>query len=453
MNLTEYALNNRALVKFFIAVLVIGGVFAFISMSKLEDPEIKVKQAMILTVYPGASAHQVELEVTDVLEKSIRSMGAISTIESKSVADMSLITVELESTVSGDELEQKWDILRRKVINAQASLPSGTRPSVVMDDFGDVYGMFYAITTDGVSDEELMDYAQLVKRELQDVAGVRRVELYGDRKPCINIEILQDQMVNLGVHPMEVLATLNNQNKTVYPGYFNSGDQRILVAVNDSYRSIEDIQDLIIQGHEGDQLRLRDIATVTKGYEDPSRNEMRYDGKRAFGLAVSMEKGGNIVSLGRIVDKKLTDLKTSRIPVGIDFHKVFFQPERVSEAIGVFMVNLVESVVIVILILMLTMGFRSGVIIGTGLVIIVLGSFVVLYLFDGTLQRVSLGSLIVAMGMLVDNAIVIVDGILVDLERGIKRPAALTNITKKTAMPLLGATLIAILAFFSANLH
>lgn len=220
------------------------------------------------------------------------------------------------------------------------------------------------------------------------------------------------------------------------------------MAVNDSYRSIEDIQDLIIQGHEGDQLRLRDIATVTKGYEDPSRNEMRYDGKRAFGLAVSMEKGGNIVSLGRIVDKKLTDLKTSRIPVGIDFHKVFFQPERVSEAIGVFMVNLVESVVIVILILMLTMGFRSGVIIGTGLVIIVLGSFVVLYLFDGTLQRVSLGSLIVAMGMLVDNAIVIVDGILVDLERGIKRPAALTNITKKTAMPLLGATLIAILAFF-----
>ena len=274
MNLTEYALNNRALVKFFIAVLVIGGVFAFISMSKLEDPEIKVKQAMILTVYPGASAHQVELEVTDVLEKSIRSMGAISTIESKSVADMSLITVELESTVSGDELEQKWDILRRKVINAQASLPSGTRPSVVMDDFGDVYGMFYAITTDGVSDEELMDYAQLVKRELQDVAGVRRVELYGDRKPCINIEILQDQMVNLGVHPMEVLATLNNQNKTVYPGYFNSGDQRIRVAVNDSYHSIEDIQDLIIQGHEGDQLRLRDIATVTKGYEDPSRNEM-----------------------------------------------------------------------------------------------------------------------------------------------------------------------------------
>lgn len=174
---------------------------------------------------------------------------------------------------------------------------------------------------------------------------------------------------------------------------------------------------------------------------------MKYDGKQAFGLAISMEKGGNIITLGEKVDQELQQLKESRIPVGVDFQKVFFQPDRVRDAINVFMVNLLESVVIVILVLMLTMGFRSGVIIGTGLVIIVLGSFVVLYLFDGTLQRVSLGSLIVAMGMLVDNAIVIVDGILVDLERGVKRPAALTNIAKKTAMPLLGATLIAILAF------
>ena len=164
-------MSNRALVKFFIAVLVVGGIFAFNSMSKLEDPEIKVKQAMIVTVYPGASAHQVELEVTDVLEKSIRSMGAISSVESKSMADLSMITVELESTVSGADIEQKWDILRRKVADAQASLPDGVSPSVVMDDFGDVYGMFYAMTTDGIGDEELLDYAQLVKRELQDIPG------------------------------------------------------------------------------------------------------------------------------------------------------------------------------------------------------------------------------------------------------------------------------------------
>lgn len=447
MSITEYALGNRALVKFFIAVLVGGGIFAFFSMSKLEDPEIKVKQAMIITVYPGASAHKVELEVTDVLEKSIRSMGEIDNIQSKSMADVSQITVEMKSTVGPEQLEQEWDMLRRKVANAQAGLPDGVRPSVVMDDFGDVYGMFYAMTTDGIPDEELTDYAQLVKRELQDIEGVRRVEIYGDRKPCINIEIIQDKMANLGVHPLEVLSTLTSQNKTVYPGYFDSGDERIRVAVNDDYKSIEDIRNLIIQGHEQDQLRLGDIAAVRRGYDVPSRNEMRYDTCRALGISLSMEKGGNIVELGKIVDKKLEQLKESRIPTGIDFHKVFFQPEQVSNAIGIFMVNLLESVLVVILILMFTMGFRSGAIIGVGLVIIVLGSFVVLYFFDGTLQRVSLGALIVAMGMLVDNAIVVIDGIQVDLERGVGKPAALTNIVKKTAMPLLGATLIAILAF------
>lgn len=447
MNITEYALNNRALVKFFIAVLVLGGIFAFFSMSKLEDPELKVKQALIVTVYPGASAHKVELEVTDVLEKSIRSMGEIDNIQSKSMADVSQITVELESTVSPEELEQKWDLLRRKVSNAQASLPDGVVSSVVLDDFGDVYGIFYAMTTDGIADEELMDYAQLVKRELQETEGVRRVEIYGDRQPCINIEIIQDKMANLGVHPLEVLSTLNNQNKTVYPGYFDSGERRIRVTVNDDYKSLDDIQNLIIQGHEQDQLRLGDIASVSRGYRQPSRNEMRYDGSRALGISLSMETGGNIVKLGKVVDRKLSRLKESRIPAGIEFHKVFYQPDQVREAISVFMVNLIESVLIVILVLMLTMGFRSGMIIGTGLIIIVLGSFVVLYLFGGTLQRVSLGALIIAMGMLVDNAIVILDGIQVDLERGIPKPAALVNITRKTAMPLLGATLIAILAF------
>lgn len=446
MNITEYALNNRALVKFFIVVLIVGGIFAFVSMSKLEDPELKVKQAMVITVYPGASAHKVELEVTDVLEKSIRSMGEVDNIQSKSMADVSQITVELSSTVKPDELEQRWDMLRRKVANAQANLPAGAAASVVMDDFGDVYGMFYAMTTDGIADEELLDYAWLVKRELQDIEGVRRVEIYGDRKPCVDIEIIQDRMANMGVHPLEVLSTLNAQNQTVYPGYFNSGDQRVRVEISDDYQAIEDIRNLIIQGHEQDQLRLGDIAAVTRGYREPSRNEMRYDGRRALGISLSMEKGGNIVDLGKVVDKELEQLK-ERMPVGIDFHKVFFQPDQVRNSINVFMVNLIESVLIVIVVLMLTMGLRSGMIIGTGLVIIVLGSFVVLYLFDGTLQRVSLGALIVAMGMLVDNAIVIVDGIQVDLESGVGKPEALVNITKKTAGPLLGATLIAILAF------
>ena len=332
MNLSESALNNRALVKFLIVVLIIGGVFSFFSMSKLEDPEIQVKQALVVTVYPGASAHQVELEVTDVLEKEIRAMGDIASLESKSMNDLSIITVELETTVPAEELEQRWDILRRRVTNAVPQLPDGCVAPVVKDDFGDVYGMFYAMTTDGIADEELVEYANLVKRELQDIDGVRRVEIYGDRKPCINIEFVQDKMANLGVHPAEVIATLNSQNKAVYSGYFTSGDRRLRVGVDDSYASIADIEDLIIQGHEDDQLRLGDVARISRGYTEPSRNEMRYDGARALGISVSMETGGNVITLGKEVDATLAHLKETRIPAGIDFEKVFFQPDRVKEA-------------------------------------------------------------------------------------------------------------------------
>ncbi len=448
ISLSEYALGNKAIVKFFIAVLVIGGLFAFMQMSKMEDPEIRVKQAIVVTVYPGASAHEVELKVSDVLEKAIRSMGDVDYVESKSMNDVSLITVNMLSTVPDDEIEQKWDMLRRKVNDTQPQMPEGVVPSVIEDDFGDVYGMFYALTSDGYDDQELMNYAWMVQRELQNIDGVSKVLLYGERKPCINIDINQNKVANLGVHPSEILMTLNGQNKSVYSGYFNSGDKRLRVEISDSYKSIEDIENLIIQGHEDDQLRLRDIANVTEGFEEPARNGMSYDGKKAFGIAVSMEKGYDIVKVGKKVTRRLAELKENHLPVGIDFHKVFYQPQRVVSAIGTFIINLIESILIVIFILMLTMGFRSGVIIGTGLFITVLGSFVVLYMMNGTLQRVSLGALIVAMGMLVDNAIVVIDGILVDSARGMKKPESLVHTANKTAMPLLGATLIAILAFF-----
>ncbi|TAJ15640.1 efflux RND transporter permease subunit [Marinilabiliaceae bacterium JC017] len=447
MNLTDFAFKNKALIYFVLFILVVGGVLSFASMSKLEDPEIKVKQALVVTIYPGASAHKVELEVTDVLEKAIRSMGDLDHLESRSLADYSEIMVELESTVQGNDIEQKWDMLRRKVVNAQSQLPAGAQTSIVVDDFGDVYGMFYAMSSDGIGYEEMHDYANLVKREIQNMPGVSRVELYGERKPCINIEFRQDKMANLGVHPAEILNTLNNQNKTTYAGYFNAGDKRMRVAVNDSYNAIADIENLLIQGHEDDQLRLREVATVSRGYSEPYRNLMRYDQLPAMGISISMESGGNIISLGEKIDERLASLKESRIPAGIDFQKVFFQPDKVDDAIKGFMLNLVESIAIVVFILMLTMGFRSGVIIGSGLLITILGSFVFLKMFDGTLQRVSLASLIVAMGMLVDNAIVIVDGILIDLKSGMPKSKALVNTTQKTAWPLLGATAIAIAAF------
>lgn len=447
MNFTEYALKNKALVYFFVIVLVVGGVYSFFTMSKLEDPAITVKQAMVVTAFPGASAWQVELEVTDVLEKSIRSMGNLDHVESRSMNDVSYILVELGSTVPPADLQQNWDILRRKVSNVQAQLPSGAQTPMVFDDFGDVYGMFYAMTSDGFGFQKMMDYAQLVRRTVLDIDGVSSVDIYGDRQSCINIDIQEARMANLGVHPAEIILTLKGQNATVYSGYYNSGEKRVRVGVDGSFTAIGDIRNLLIRGHEEDQIRLGDVATITKGYVEPQREGLIYDTVPAIAISIAMETGGNIIQLGKVIDEKLQELKETVIPAGINFEKVFFQPTRVRSAISVFMVNLLESVLIVIVVVMLAMGFRSGYIIGIGLVVVVLGSFVILHMMHGTLQRVSLASFIVAMGMLVDNAIVITDGIMVDLKRGIPKPAALVNITKKTAWALLGATTIGILTF------
>lgn len=444
----KWGLDNRKLIYFLVVCLLIGGVLAITNMGKLEDPEIVVKQALVVTTYPGASAHQVELEVTDLLEKSIRTMKNIEFVESRSMNDLSMITIGLSTLVPNNDVDNQWSILRRKVNDIQAQLPEGASIPIVKDDFGDVMGMFYAMTSDGYSDREMGDYAQLIKRELLAVEGVSRVDIYGEGKECIYIEMYEDKIANIGISPAEVLSTLSGQNKTVYSGYYDAGDMSLRVTVNDKYRNAEDIGELLLQGHQGDQFRLKDIAKVYTGYESPVRNEMKYDNQKALGISISALSETDITQVGKRVEARISELTDSRIPVGMELHKVFFQPERVSDSLNSFMLNLVESVVIVILLLIFFMGFKSGMIIGFNLVIIVLGSLLILNLTGGTLQRVSLGSFILAMGMLVDNAIVVLDGILIDLQRGKPRKEALTSIGKKTAMPLLGATLIAILAFF-----
>lgn len=443
-----WGLNNRKLVLFLVVCLLVGGFLAIRSMSKLEDPEITVKQALVVTTYPGASAHQVELEVTDLLEKSISTMKDVDFVESRSMNDLSMITVGLSTLVPNDEVDAKWTQLRRKIADAQGQLPEGASVPMIKDDFGDVMGMFYAMTSDGYTDREMGDYAELIKRELLAVEGVSRVDIYGLGKECIYIEMQEDKMANLGISPAEVLSTLTGQNKTVYSGYYDSGDMSLRVSVNDRYKDVEEIGNLLLQGHQGDQFRLSDIAKVWTSYEKPIRNEMKYDNQKALGIAIAAHYDSDITQVGKRVEKRLAELSDSRLPVGLEMYKVFFQPDRVNEALNVFMVNLTESVIIVVLLLIFFMGFRSGMIIGLNLVIIVLGSLLILNLTGGTLQRVSLGSFILAMGMLVDNAIVILDGILIDMQRGMTRKEALTAIGRKTAMPLLGATLIAILAFF-----
>lgn len=444
MDFGKWAFNNKNLVQFVIWVLIIGGLFSYYLLPKLEDPELKVRQAMVVGIYPGASSYEVELELADPLEKSIRQMPDINNVQSVCMSDMCLMTVELLSTVRDDELEQHWDILRRKVGNV--SLPEGVRSVQVKDDFGDVFGMFYALTGDGMSDKELSDYAEYMKRELMGIDGVKRIDIYGKRSECINVTLRQDKMAAMGVLPLEVIQTLNGQSSTVYGGYFQSGNNRVRVTVGDRTTTPEDIANLIIQGHEDDQLRVRDLADVVRDYETPIRNSMQYDGENALGISISAASGVDVTKLGKKVEASMDQLRKT-LPVGVEYHKVFFQPERVSDALNNFIVNLIESVLLVVVVLIFFMGLRSGMIIGYSLLVIVLGSILILMGLDGTLQRVSLASFILAMGMLVDNAIVIVDGILVDTKRGLPRSEALTRIGNKTAMPLLGATLIAILAF------
>jgi len=441
-----WALRNKKLIYFFVAVLLVGGLGAAYKMSKLEDPEIKVKMAVVVSTYPGASAHELELQVVDPLEKAIKTLGDVDFVNSTIYPDYAITEVALLSTVKEYNIEQCWDLLRRKVADVQQTLPSGASFNV-QDDFGLVYGMFYAFTGDGLTEGEMEDYASMVQRELTNLPAVARVTIFGKRERSININIEPSKMATLGVSPAELIVTLNGQNNAYYAGYFNSGDKRIRVSVEDRFNAIEEISSMIIQGHEDDQLKISDIATVEDGFAEPVRTSMTYNGQRALGIAVAGTSGSDIVKVGKEVEKLLDELKKERLPLGAEFNKVFYQPEQVSSSLTTFLINLLESVLIVVACLMFTMGFRSGLIIGVSLFVTVIGSFLLLYQADGTMQRVSLGSFILAMGMLVDNAIVIVDGILIDIKKGKPRSEALVDIGKKTSLPLLGATLIASLAF------
>ena len=444
IDLGKWAFDNKKLVYFFVVVLLVGGLYSAYDMSKLEDPEIKVKMAMVVAIRPGASTHEMEMEVTEPLEKSIRTIGEVDYVSSWSYNDLAILQVEMKRTVPDQDIEQCWDMLRRKVSDAE--VPEGTSVKV-QDDFGLVYGMFYALTGDGTDERKLSDYARLIQRELTNIEEVGRVTIYGEREECINIEMLPERMATLGVSPAEVLSTLQGQNGIYYTGYYDNGPKRVRVTVNDKFRKVEQIRNMIIQGHEDDQLRLRDIAKVEQNYATPVRNSMAYNGEPALGIAVAAASGTDIVKVGRQVEERLAELKAGHFPAGVECHRVFYQPERVTDALTTFFINLIESVIIVVAILMLVMGAKSGIIIGLSLVVIVTGTFSLLGMVDGSMQRVSLAAFILAMGMLVDNAIVIIDGILVDLKRGKPRMEAMTSIGKKTAMPLLGATLIAILAF------
>lgn len=451
MKITEFFVNRPTLFWSLMIGILIAGVLSFIQMPKLEDPAVAVKQAMVVVPYPGASAHEVELKVAQVMEEELRALPNVKKIRTECQNGMAMFTVEFQLTVPLKEMEQHFDLLRRKVNDARMKLPQDCYDPVVVDDMMDVYGVFYALTSDGHSYPDMNKYAKLLRRELSSVKGVKRINIVGNRDEVINIILPKEKISRNGIIPTQIMMSLQNAGKTVNAGSYQSGSDKIQLRVNNAIEDEEDISNLLISTMDGKQMRLGDIARIERTYAEPQRNGFFVDGKPALAICIAMEADAIVPDVGKAIDARLAEVM-KQVPAGIDTDKIFFQPDKVNEAINSFMINLIESVIIVILVLIFTMGFRSGIIIGFGLVLTIAVSFPILLNCGTTLQRISLGAFIVAMGMLVDNAIVIMDGILIDRKRGFGPKTYLYRIGKITAMPLLGATIIAVTTFLSVYL-
>ncbi len=451
MRITKFFMQRPVLFWSLMAAILVAGVLSFVQMPKLEDPAVSAKQAMVVVPWPGASAHEIELEVAQLMEDELRALPDVNKVKTECRNGSAMFTVEFRMTVPEKELEQYFDLLRRKVNDAASRLPQGCYSPVVVDDMMDVYGIFYALTADGYDYPEMYKYAKYIRRELLSVKGVKRINIIGNRDEVINIILSKEQITRNGIVPTQIMSALQTAGKKVNAGKYRSGDERIALYVGSSVESEEDIRNMLIQTLDGKRIRLGDIARVEQTYSEPQRNGFFVDGRPALAICIAMEKSAIVPDVGKAVDAKLAETMKN-VPVGFETEKIFFQPDKVNEAVSSFMWNLVESVAIVILVLIFTMGFRSGFIIGFGLVLTVAVSFPILLAFGTTLQRISLGAFIVAMGMLVDNAVVIMDGILIDKKRGLGPETYLYRIGQNTAMPLLGATVIAASTFLCVYL-
>jgi multidrug efflux pump subunit AcrB len=465
MNLAELAVDKRAISYFATVLLVIGGVFSYFQLGQLEDPEFTVKTAAIITAYPGASAAQVELEITDRIETKLQEMAELKNVYSSSRPGLSIIKVDIKNEYWADRLPQVWDIMRKKIGDIEGTLPPGAGKPQINDDFGYVFGFLLGVTGDGFSYAELESHVKDLRKELNLVPGVARIDLWGVQDKRIYIDIAETQATQLGISKEDIVRTLTNQNIVVDGGHVDLQDQRFRVAPSGEFTSPDEIADLAIvsstlgnlsqtlqnrqplQG-EGQLLRIRDIGTVNRGYIDPPSTLMRFNGQPGIVMAMAPQSGVNSVEMGRAVDRRIDELQ-DMLPVGIEIHKISWQSDIVDESVKGFMINLMQAIVIVLVVLAATMGLRVGVLIGiSGLVLPILGTFAVMAATGVDLQRVSLGALIIAMGMMVDNAIVVVDGFVVRLQQGMERKHAAIEAASIPAWPLLGATVVACMAFY-----
>ena len=451
MNIAEMSIQKSVITWVLTLILVAVGAVSFFNLSWLEDPEFTIKEAVIATPYPGASSAEVEEEVTNVIEKAMQELGQLDYVWSRSSRGLSIIHPIIKDKYDKSTLPQVWDEVRRKVNDVQGQLPPGAGPSIVNDDFGDVYGIYLAFTGEGYSYREIYDYVKFLQKELLLVQGVKRITFYANHPEAVYVEMRRDKMAEFGISPKEIYSALAAKNLPAAAGNLTLGKEYIAVNPTGEFTSEQEFRNLLIstRGSGSDSLvYLGDVADIKRGYQEPPRAFMRFDGKPAIGLGISTVEGGNVVKVGEGLTKRFEELESSR-PVGIEKHIVSMQSTAVTLAIKGFLINLAEAVIIVVVVLLLFMGLRSGLIIGAVLVITIMGTFIFMDMGDVTLQRISLGALIIALGMLVDNAIVVTDGMRIKMEQGQSALGAARDVIGQTAIPLLGATIVAVTAFAS----
>ena len=447
MSLSDYSIRHRNVVWFMLALFIIGGVWSFFKMGKKEDSTFVLKSAVVSCSYPGATPYEVEQLITEPIARELQSMRKIKKINSESYYGSSRIVVELESGTPAEEIPQLWDELRRKVANISSQLPSGAGAIVVNDDFSDVYGLYYGLVADeGFSWDEIRDWAQRIKTQIVTVEGVQKVALMGEQQPVVNIYITKSTLANFSITPEMIVAMIAQQNAVVKSGDVAAGDMRIMVLETGTYNSIEDISNQLLTASDGRQFRLGDVARIEAGYINPPQVIMHVDGLRAVGVGVSSAADVDVVKLGAQVRREI-ELLSSQMPVGLELVSLYPEDEIARKANLGFMVNLLESVAIVILVIMLTMGLRSGVLIGSSLIFTIGGTMLCMYLLGQGINRTSLAGFIIAMGMLVDNAIVVTDNAQRALIQGLDPRTSFVTGANRPMWGLLGATLIAIISF------
>ena len=446
MKLIKYFLQRRSVTILLLVLVLAGGLFSYVKMGKLEDAPFTIKQALVLTSYPGASPLEVQSQVTDVLEEAIQSLGELYYLKTENRAGLSKITVYVKKETRADEMQQLWDKLRRKVGDAQSKLPAGAGPSVVNDDFGDVLGVFYGLTSEGRSYRELEDQAKLIKNELLKVKDVARIEIYGTQTPTIEVVVSPAVMSRSGITTADIANAFNTQNKVVDAGGITAGTGRIRIESTGNFYSLDEIRQLTIVSRSGEHFRLGDIADINESYQTPASNLMRIDGKTAVGIAISTVPTGNVVDMAEAIEARIEELK-SNMPEGFGLVSIYDQGHESAIANQGFIINLIVSVITVVAILLFFIGFKNGLLIGSGLVFSIFATLIVMLAGGIALQRMSLAAIIIAMGMLVDNAIVVSDSALVNMQRGMRKRVSIMKACSGTALPLLAATVIAILTF------